>query len=327
MTAMRGRLADAGMVVTTTNLGDKRLEITLSGVHTSRSDRLRLSDLGDRGQIFFYDWERNVLGSRARPAPLAAAVTGGPDAGDPQFGLSLYAAVIRGSRRRLIRRPNDTTGRLYYLVDDHSHKVVRGPTHRPQDLLATGRPTGSRTVQIRPGTVILEAQRPEYVPHPKEDKYYVLNDDPALSNADIVDPQAGTDGGLGGTGQPDVSIAFPNRGARLFDLLTRQIAHRGELVARTGVPAPASYQHYGVVVDDRLVSVPAVDYLESPNGLNAAAGTRIVGGFTDTTAEDLASILRYRPLPVALLLESVRNPALVRKPGGPTPPGGGHRGR
>jgi preprotein translocase subunit SecD len=182
-------------------------------------------------------------------------------------------------------------------------------------------------VQIRPGTVIVEAQKPEYVPHPKEDKYYVVNDDPALSNADVIDPQAATDAGLGGTGQPDVSFAFSSRGARLFDLLTRQIAHRGELVARTGVPAPESYQHYAVVVDDHLSSVPVVDYLENPDGLNASAGSRIVGGFTDVTAQDLASTLRYRPLPVSLLLESVRNPAAVRKPAASTPPEGIHRGR
>jgi preprotein translocase subunit SecD len=66
------------------------------------------------------------------------------------------------------------------------------------------------------------------------------------------------------------------------------------------------------VLDDRLVEVPYVSYIQHPNGLDAALGGRIVAGFSTAVASELASILRYGPLPVSLLVESVRK--LVPKP-------------
>jgi SecD/SecF fusion protein len=313
LTALRGRLADAGMIVTATTRTGRRLDVLIAGTHTSHDDRLRLADLGEQGRLFFYDWEPNVIGPGPRPAPKQAVVTGGPDAGDSQFGLPLYQAVIRGSHRRLISRPNDTTASAFYLVSDRTRKVLRGPAPRPGELVSSGRPPGSRTVEVRAGTVIIEAARPEDVAHPKQLGYYVLNDDPLISNADIQDPQAGVDEGFGATGQPDVSFGFTNQGTRAFALLTRAVARRGQLAGRGGEPSPESYQHYAVVLDDRLLAVPYVSYVQHPNGIDPAGGTRIVGGFTAAIAAELASILRYRPLPVSLLLESVRKLTPVRK--------------
>jgi SecD/SecF fusion protein len=310
--ALRGRLADAGVVVTATTRSARRLVVLVAGAHASRSDRARFADLGEQGRVYFYDWEPNVIGPRGRPAPTVATVTGGPDAGNGQFGLSLYQAVIRGSKRQSITRASDTTAGVFYLVNDGSRKVIRGPAPRPGQLVAEGRPAGSRTVEVRPGTVIVGAQLPEDLARTKELTYYVLNDDPQLSGADLQDPQAGVDGAFGGTGQPDVSFGFTTRGVRAFDQLTRQVAQRGALLARAGIPASGAYQHYAIVLDDRLVEVPYVSYLQHPNGLDAALGSRMVGGFSTAVASELASILRYGPLPVSLVVESVRK--LVPEP-------------
>src|SRR5947209_3744593 len=49
--------------------------------------------VGQTAQLFFYDWEPNVIGPNGKPAPTDASVTGGQGAGDVQSGLSLYDAV------------------------------------------------------------------------------------------------------------------------------------------------------------------------------------------------------------------------------------------
>jgi len=316
LTAMGERLADAGLIVKHMRLASARLQIDLQGAFTGRSDRARFAYLGSRGRLFVYDWEANVLGPRGRPQPNQDSVTGGPDAGDADLGLSEYDAVLRASRRRAIRRPNDTNGRLFYLVDDGARKVVRGPAPSRASLLAGGaRSAGTRIVKVRPGTTVVAALRPQDPSRQRESGYYVLNDNPVISSAEILDPQAGVDSAPDGTGQPDVTFDFSGPGGRVWLGLTRALVRRGEQAARTGVPAPQAYQHVALVLDDRLLAVPAVDFSTAPNGLDPADGGQIIGGFSTDTADELASILRYRPLPVGLSLASVRRPAVAAQAG------------
>src|SRR5919108_6071856 len=53
--------------------------------------------VGTTAQLFFYDWERNVLGPGCRPDPQNADVTGGPSAGSTVAALSRYDAVTRAT--------------------------------------------------------------------------------------------------------------------------------------------------------------------------------------------------------------------------------------
>ncbi|MCA1656965.1 MAG: hypothetical protein LC713_04545, partial [Actinobacteria bacterium] len=50
------------------------------------------------GRLVVYDWERNVIGPRGRPAPFDPRVTGGAAAGQTA-SATLYDAVLRASRR------------------------------------------------------------------------------------------------------------------------------------------------------------------------------------------------------------------------------------
>ncbi len=54
-------------------------------------------EVGKTAQLFFYDWEPNVIGASGQPAPNEATATGGPRAGEAQFGLPEYQA--RPARR------------------------------------------------------------------------------------------------------------------------------------------------------------------------------------------------------------------------------------
>ena len=45
-------------------------------------------EVGKTAQLFFYDWEPNVIGPTGKPAGTGeSTVTGGPRAGEAQFGL------------------------------------------------------------------------------------------------------------------------------------------------------------------------------------------------------------------------------------------------
>src|SRR3954452_20737045 len=41
-------------------------------------------EVGKTAQLFFYDWEPNVIGPNGKPAPKETTVTGGPNAGASQ---------------------------------------------------------------------------------------------------------------------------------------------------------------------------------------------------------------------------------------------------
>lgn len=310
LVAMGQRLADAGLAVKRMRLMGARLQMDVQGSLTSRADRSRLSYLGARGRLFVYDWEASVIGPNGRPNPGQEAVTGGPDAGDADLGLSLYDAVVRASHRRAVRRSNDTSGRVFYLVDDRTRKVLHGPAAVRARLFTAGRrPSRSRVVTVRPGTVVVAALRPQGGVRARQAGYYVLNDNPVLSSAEVRDPQAGVDSAPDGTGLPDVTFDFSPAGSRAWQLLTRELVRRGEEVARTGVPGPQAYQHLAIVLDNRLLAVPSVNFSTAPNGLDPAEGADIIGGFSTDNADALASILRYHPLPVGLSLVSPRVPA------------------
>jgi SecD/SecF fusion protein len=156
--------------------------------------------------------------------------------------------------------------------------------------------------------VVVAALRPQGVSRPRQAGYYALDDAPVISSAEIHDPQAGVDNGPAGTGQPEVSFDFTPAGGRAWQQLTRALVRRGEQFARTGIPPPQASQHLAIALDNRLLAVPAVDFSKAPNGLDPADGADIIGGFTTDTADELATILRYHPLPMGLALLSVSHP-------------------
>jgi len=262
--------------------------------------------VGKVAQLFFYDWEPNVLGPNGSAAPTDASVTGGPSAGSQQAALSFYDAVIRGSKRPAIERPNDTTTGAYYLVDDKTQSVLRGPEDTQSNLLSDQtRPPGSRVVEVKPGTVVVQAEQPTTKAHGIAPRYFVLNDDPALTGTDIKDPQQNFDNGTGGSGQPIVTFNFSDHGRSVWQRVTRGIAQRGaNFLVSPGSQPDSAFQHFAIVLDSKLVSVPYIDFHQNPDGIDAANGSQIQGGFTIDTAQALANELKFGALPIKLALIS-----------------------
>jgi SecD/SecF fusion protein len=325
-------------------LGVSQAEIQLTGLEeitvglpdVSNSKRAE-QQVGKTAQLIFYDWEPNVIGPTGQPAgPSDPTVTGGERAGESSFGLPEFQAVQRAAKRGPILRKNDTTltivnkpkggwapgctpaqenGCIYgtwYLLDTKNEKVLRGPEETKANLYSEKYkvPAGAKPLEVRvnPGTVLVQARALENakgkVIEASPNSWYVMNDNPVLFGSDIKNPQQGFDEGAGGTGSPNVNFGFTSHGRSTFERVTKEISHRGLEAQLPGVNREAAQQHFAVVLEDQLITVPSIDYTKYPEGIDSANGSQISGGFTIQSAQDLANLLQAGALPIKLELIS-----------------------
>ncbi|MDQ3849891.1 MAG: protein translocase subunit SecD [Actinomycetota bacterium] len=268
-----------------------------------------IKQVGQVAQLAFYDWEVNVIGPNGRPAPAEAAVTGGPGAGK-QGALSLYQAVLRAKGRPAkVERNNSRNTSLFYAVDRQQRKVYNalGDDTRRQALSHVPRPkrAAATVYEVKPDTVIVRAEQPDNRRSDrKSDQWYVLKDDVALRGTDIKNPEQNFDQGAGGSGQPIVTFDFTDRGRRIWQDVTRRIAQRGAASLFPGSDPSTAAQHFAIVLDNELVSVPYIDFRQNPDGIDARNGSQIEGGFKIKSAQQLANVLKSGALPVKLELIS-----------------------
>ena len=312
--------------------GEKEIDVALPDVtNASRAQ----DEVGRTAQLQFYDWEPNVIGPTGQPAaPGETTVTGGQQAGSSLYGVPEYQAVLRAAKRAPILRKGDTTwaagctpaqtgGCIYgswYLLDTAHEKMLCSggkPTcasaETEQNLYTEGYkpPAGAKpkAVRVNPGTVVVQSRPTENektgkVVNESPNSWYVLNDEPVLTGADITHPQQGFDEGSGGNGQPNVNFGFSSRGKGVFEAVTKKIAHRGQEAQLPGVSKEAAQQHFAVVLDGQLITTPSIDYTRYPEGIDSSNGSEISGGFNITSAQNLANELQSGALPIKLALIS-----------------------
>jgi SecD/SecF fusion protein len=302
--------------------GANEIDVALPNVsNAARAEQ----EVGKTAQLFFYDWEPNVIGPDGNPAPSEQTVTGGANAGAAQFGLPEYQAVLRAAKRPAILRKSDTTlepgctpqqiGECiygsWYLLDAKHEKVLRGPEETKKNLYADFKvPAGvtAKAVRVNPGTVLARARPIESaagkVTQKSPNSWFVLNDDPVLTGRDIKNPQQSFDEGAGGTGAPNVTFGFTSHGQSVFQNVTKKIAERGQEAQLPGVGKEAAQQHFAVVLDGQLITTPSIDYTKYPEGIDATTGSQISGGFTISSAQELAGELQSGALPIKLELIS-----------------------
>jgi SecD-like export protein len=214
----------------------------------------------------FYDWETKVIGPGGRPAPADPRVTGGSDAGS-EGALPLYDAVVRAARRAaVIETDNGRAGSLFFAVDPSRRRVIGNAAPTRAAALA-GDAAGATVAEVRPGTAIVAADG-------STSRFYVLDDDVAIDGTSIREARQGTDES---SGRPVTLFAFDDAGNAAFRRLTKAIAERGSNAALdAGGDNPQQYnQHFAVVYEGAIVTAPAVDFLRSPEGLDASAGTQL----------------------------------------------------
>ena len=87
-------------------------------------------------------------------------------------------------------------------------------------------------------------------------------------------------------------------GRTAWERMTYELAVRGSRMPREQGDA---FQHFAIVIDDAIVTVPYIDFRANPDGIDARHGSQIAGGLTIATARQLASLMASEPLPVELL--------------------------
>jgi SecD/SecF fusion protein len=302
--------------------GANEIDVALPDV--SNATRAQ-EEVGKTAQLQFYDWEPNVIGPSGQKAPTEGTATGDAsgDPGGATSGLPEYQAVLRAAKRAPILRRSDTTWEKgctvaqvenciygsWYLLDTAHEKVLRGPEETEHNLYSDlpKQPAGAKlkAVRVNPGTVLVQAHPIETasgkVTQASPNSWYVLNDEPVLEGSDITNPTQSNDES---TGQPNVTFGFTSHGKGIFERVTKEIAHRGQEAQLPGVSHEAALQHFAVVLDGQLITVPSIDYTKYPEGIDASTGSEISGGFTITSAQNLANELQSGALPIKLSLIS-----------------------
>jgi SecD/SecF fusion protein len=320
-----------------------REQISVGLPDVQNADRAR-EQVGTTAQLQFYDWEPNVLvrdpdspfaGSKALYDAVEAASEQKPKAErtDVPPGSDLSPEEADGQ--------NDTnSGDQYYLFGPDRFPIgtdgqpLRFEPYQPSsscdELLADfqrqpgppneypegtqcreqlealgsgGPPDGSRVFTVPKGIVVVEAETVEGQSE-RVQRYFVLEDDSELSGTDITNPEAQTDPQ---TNEPVVTMEFTDDGREAFARVTERIAQRGA-EAQIGLPPGSdpeqAFQRFAITLDDRIVSLATIDFIQNPEGIDGSTGAQIenIGGFDETN--DLAQSLRIGALPVELKLIS-----------------------
>ena len=274
--------------------GRNQIEVNLPGVENAER---AAQQVGSTAQLFFLDWEANLLDQDCR-----ADADENADGRQPITGF--FEAVRQASRCDPQRDGNNNAADRprFYAFDEVSGRALNNgqPSDSReaalQDLVDAERER-ARVAEVPEGILVVRDQKPS-PGAPEPDRYWVVQDNPALSGTDIRNPEQDFDERLGN--KPIVIFKFTEGGRAAFQEVTRAIAQRGRDNAFRA-PGP---QHFGIVLDDELVSAPSIDYIAYPDGIDGRTGAEISGSFTIDSAQDLAAILEIGALPVRLELVS-----------------------
>ena len=274
--------------------GRNQVEVSLPGVENAER---AAQQVGSTAQLFFYDWEANLLDQNCQ-------TDANENANEKQPITGFFQAVRQASRCDPQRDGNNSAADRprFYAFDEVSKRALNHG--QPSDTreaaledLDDAERERAQVVTVPEGILVVRDQKVR-ADAPDPDRFWVMHDNPALSGTDIRDPEQNFDQQFGN--KPIVRFKFTDRGREAFQEITRGIAQRGRDNA-FGAPDP---QHFAIVLDDELVSAPSIDYVEYPDGIDGRPGAEISGSFTIDSAQDLAEILKIGALPVRLELVS-----------------------
>jgi len=314
-------------------LGEDGIAVSLPDVSNAQR---AIDQVGTTAQLFFYDWEPNLIGQEF-------AIAGRPGAEPPEGPLekateeweaanrniakfenqqllysgafpAAYNAVKLASEQKPVKdctTCSTSRTRFYLFTKSEPHELIAGPEFAEKDLYV--KPTGEKrpkkgiVMEVPAGTVVvseLPSDRNGQVIEDGEPGWYALRDRPALSGLDITDPKQEFDE----LNQPNVSFGFTDEGQKAFQDVTRRIAQRG--AARAIGPAASEEAEqlsgrFAVVLDNEVKTRPIINFADNPDGIDGRTGAQISGGFTSITdAQDLATVLQIGALPINLKLIS-----------------------
>jgi SecD/SecF fusion protein len=299
---IRQRVDAFGVSEPEIRLSNKNIEVNLPGVKDADA---AVSQVGTTAQLYLYDWEKNLLGAdcKTNPTEVDAGLT-------PITGL--FRAVTQASKCPPQRDANNGAADRprTYAFSGANQPLNNG---QPFDDVADARDSldakalqGAKFLTVPEGILVLRDQKADPKPGgptpPDPDRWWVLQDNPALSGTDIRNPKQTSD--QQGGNQPIVTFEFTDKGQRAFQNTTRAIAQRGLDNAPPGADPVSASHKFAIALDNALVSTPYINYRENPDGIDGVNGAQISGGFTITSAQNLAKLLQIGALPLRLDLVS-----------------------
>jgi SecD/SecF fusion protein len=277
--------------------GRDQIEVNLPGVEDAEQ---AARQVGNTAQMFFYDWEPNVLDEDCKTHP--DEVDGGQ-----QAIAGLYNAVERASKctDAVDKEQNTRTGSTFYAFDKVTKEPFDGvPSEQSRDDLVDSLNSNdgpgeakARIFEVPEGVVVVREEQPDPA-SPAPDLWWVMQDEPILNGTDIKNPEQNFD--QQGGNQPIVTMEFTSDGRRSFERTTRAIAQRGADNQQFGGDVVSNSHHFAIRLDDELISKPYINFRENPDGIDGSNGAQISGGFTITSAQDLAKLLKIGALPIEL---------------------------
>ena len=276
--------------------GDNQIEVNLPGVEDAER---AAAQVGSTAQLFFYDWEANILDEDCR--------TDADENANNRTAISgFYNAVLAASKCDAQADGNNNAAdapRFYAFNKETKQPYNNGAPSESEEAatadLTEEEKANAEVIEVPEGILVVRDAKPN-AESPEPDRYWVIQDNPALSGTDIKNPEQNFDE----TRQPVVTFNFTDKGRTAFHDITREISQRGvDNALPTDIPSNAS-QHFAIVLDDELISAPHINYQENPDGIDGSTGAQISGSFTIPEAQDLARILQIGALPIRLELVS-----------------------
>jgi SecD/SecF fusion protein len=288
--------------------GSNQIVIQLAGVHDPAS---AAKLIGKTAVLQFYDFEADLTGPSLQGGIQKVPVATG----------SLFDLLNAPETRALADKG---TPSQWYLFDAN-HRVVAGPTPT-KDLLPTlqqAEKKQKRTFKA-PGTVLRVPKNTIVVSCDpgsgnclsakqitSSKAFYLLKHRLPDANGDGGIPEmTGSDLKLSGTradidpstSQPVVLMQFTGHGKKVFHDITRREAQRGSLAcqgASSQQDVQRCAQHFAIVLDNQVQSVPYIDFKRNPDGIPGDNGAQIdMGGGSLGDAKKLALVLQTGALPV-----------------------------
>ena len=216
--------------------GKDQIEVNLPGVDNAQ----RAADqVGSTAQLFFYDWEKNVLDENCKTER---------DRDQRRPAAASPASTTRSSARAEVRdracRKNSqaAAGPRFYAFDKVSKKPFNNglpDESREASLegLSDAEKARAEVLEVKPGVLVLRDEKGS-AKAPPPDRFWIVRDYPGLSGTDIKNPEQNFDQRAGN--EPIVTFDFSDKGQKAFQKITSEVAQRGADNANPLNPDPAA---------------------------------------------------------------------------------------
>jgi len=291
--------------------GNDQIVIQLAGIHDPAA---AAKLIGKTAVLEFYDFEADLIGPSVNGLSQIPVATG-----------SLYELLAAPATQTLAAK--GTPSQWYLFNSKHvvqagpaptkklllASQVVQKPTsagglgqHIPKDWMILTVPENSVVVSCEAASG--NCLTPNSQPLTTKTGFYLLkhsdnpsNPIPEMTGRELklsgtradIDPQSG----------PVVTMQFTGKGKKIFHTITRREAERGALVCqgqRDSTAVQNCAQHFAIVLDRQIQSVPYIDFVRNPDGIPGDTGAQIDmgrgGGLGE--AKRLALVLQTGALPV-----------------------------